>query len=534
MVKVLIADYSPEVANVLRAHLKADFDRTVKIVAALHEASLDKFWGLIEKNKPEVIVMDIRFFGLGTLRTISEAAGRYAGVKILMVGTYDDHDYLRASMDYGAIDFMYKPIKGAEFKLAMGHIVSVIEDEARQKEEDAQILAEYARDRELFRSRFLHNLLTGVVQDDDEIASSMQYFDLNLQPPYAALSLRIDHFKTVMQGLDERSKHLMIYRIFWHTQQFLGEDKTGYAFIDSFNSIKCLIYGIENQNELLEYLSSLKDFLHKRCGLETTIGLGRIYKELTSLRFSSRQAEAALRYRYLMGYNSIIPIDFVEPKNHITYRYPKRKEENLVYTAVTGEYDYAIKLLREILGDLKTAGDLPPMLLPRIMMNIVISISRYASEIGMEAEGRLREFFNFGDILGIKTISDAQSLMETALQAFCGFVNAQTAENSKRMVMLARSHVDEYFFEDISLDILASQYGTTAEFLGKVFAQRSGMSFREYLMATRINKAKEILSSDDSELTEEEVGAKVGFFDARVFRSVFKRREGMNPMEYRR
>lgn len=533
MVKAIFADFNPEIVNVLRAHIKADFDRVIKVVGVLHEASLDKFWLLTEKQKPDVVVIDIRFFGLATLRNIAEATKRYPQMKILMTGTYDDHDYLRASMEYGAIDFVYKPVKGAEFKLAMGHIVNVLEQEAKRNAEEIQLVAEYAQNRELFRSRFLYNLMQGIVQNDEEIASSMRYFGMELSPPYTALSLRIDHFKTIMKGMDERSKHLLIYKIFWYTQQFLNEENAGYTFINSFNSISCVIYGIADFNELMDFVADLKDLVQERSGLEVTIGLGRSYETLQQLRFSARQADAALRYRYLMGYNSIIPIDFVEPHNHITYKYPKRKEEILVYTAVTGEYDYALKLLREILADLSIADVLPPMLLPRIMMNIVISISRYASEIGMEAEGRMREFFNFGDILNIKTIGEAQKLMETALQGFCGFVNNRTAESAKQMTIKARKHVDEHFYEDISLEMLAQQYSTTAEFLGKVFAERTGMSFREYLMGVRIAKAKEILESGE-EVTEEEVGARVGFFDVRVFRSVFRRREGVFPMEYRR
>jgi two-component system response regulator YesN len=501
-------------------------------VGVLHEAVIDKFWAMVESKKPDVIVIDIRFFGLNTLRLIGEIAAAHPDIKMLISGTYDDYDYLRASMEYGATDYIYKPVKKREFELALRHIVGIFDEMVQRQVEDGQILSEYDRDRGFFRHRFLMNLLSGILQDESEILSSMEYFDMELEMPAAVFVLRIDHFKTVIKGLDEKSKHLLIYRIFWHADKHLTENGLGYAFINSFNSITCVIGAASGLTRLLEISGGLKEMIAKRTGLEVTIGLGRPYNDLASLRFSSKEAEAALRYRYLLGYNSIIPIDFVEPNNHITYKYPKRKEELLVYTAVAGEYQYALKLLGEIFDALREAGELPNRLLPRIIMNIVISISRYANELGMDTESRFRDFFNFGEILNLKTIAEAKTFMEGALKGFCDFVMELTNENAKRMVFLAKERVDEHFYEDLSLENLALEFGTTAEFLGKSFQRRGGMSFKDYLQSRRIAKAKEILENEGA--TEEEVAARVGFFDVRVFRSVFRRREGVFPLEYKK
>jgi two-component system response regulator YesN len=118
--------------------------------------------------------------------------------------------------------------------------------------------------------------------------------------------------------------------------------------------------------------------------------------------------------------------------------------------------------------------------------------------------------------------------MEGALKAFCNFVSTRTSESSQKLVMAVRNRMDESFFEDLTLEHLALEHNTTAEFLGKVFHDRVGLSFKDYLMARRIAKAKEIMEHEPA-VSEEEVAARVGFFDVRVFRSVFKRREGGLP-----
>lgn len=532
MVKAMLVDSGSDVIAIYSAYIKSDFGRAVKVVATLNEASADKFWTLIETKKPDVIVIDIRFFGLGTLRTIGEVVAKFPDIRLLISGTYDDYDYLRASMEYGATDYIYKPAKKREFELALRHIVGLFEALAKQKEQDGQMIAQYERDISFFRERFLTNLLSGILDDKAEIDRSMAYFGLNLNLPYAVMEMRIDHFKDAIKGLDTRSKHLLVYRIFWNCNNHLIENEIGYAFKSSFNSVTCIIGGVMGVAGLLEVATTLKDLVAKQTGLEVTIGMGNAYMDFSGLSISAKEADAALRYRYLMGYNSIIPIEFVEPSNHITYRYPKHKERQLVYAAVAGEYTYAVKLLGEILDALDKAGKLPERLIPRIVMNIVISISRYASELGMDAEARFRDFFDFGKALGLQTTSQARDFMEEALKNFCGFVTQGIDEKAGKMASMAKLRADENFFEDLSLDGLALEYGTTSDFLGKAFLQRVGTSFREYLQAKRIARAKEILSTEEA--SEEEVAARVGFFDVRVFRSVFRRREGVFPLEYRR
>ena len=58
------------------------------------------------------------------------------------------------------------------------------------------------------------------------------------------------------------------------------------------------------------------------------------------------------------------------------------------------------------------------------------------------------------------------------------------------------------------------------------------MSFVEYLSDYRIDRAKELLASSD--MLTYEVAEAVGYPDARYFASLFKKRTGMTPSDYRK
>ena len=537
MVKAMLVDYSSETINYYRNFLKAVFP-DIRVAATLSESSENKFLELIEEKAPSIIIMDIRFFAMSSLRIIGDVAARWPSVKMLILGTYEDHEYLRAAMDKGAADYLYKPIKGREFEICIAKIVKIFEEAEERRREEGFILAEYQRNTATFKDRFLANLLGGVLTDEDEIAQSMEYFGMALMPPYTAITLRIDHFRRVMADLGEKQKHLLIYRVYFAAQKLLDAKGLGYVFINSFNSISCILGGPDKLEDLLEICAEIKREVLKKTELSTTIGLGRPKDALAAVEVSAKEAEAALRYRYLLGYNTIIPIDFAEPENDITYRYPARKEDLLVHAAVAGEYEYARELLYRILETLREPEDLsdrrplPPRILPKIIMKIVIAISRYASEQYMEIEARFRDFFNYSEILSIDSIDEAKTYMDAALKSFCGHIAHTRGQNADRMVREIAGFIDSFYYQDITLEKLAFERRTTPQYLDKIFRAQMKMSVKDYLTGLRMRKAREILAAED--VDDDIVAARIGYDDVRVFRSVFRRREGMFPVEYGR
>jgi len=531
MIKAMLVDINPEITNFYKGFLKASFP-SVRVSSVLNEAVETKYFDAIKAKNPGLVIMDIRFFGLSTLRVISETAEKHPRIKILVLGTYEDHDYLRAAMERGAADYLYKPLKNRELELCMERIVKMFADREERDEEEGRILQEYGLNLSLFRDRFLTNLLGGVLFDENEIAESMEYFDMTLSPPYTVFTLRIDHFRQVISDMAEKEKHLLTYRVFYAVRKFLQPRGLGYAFINSFNSISCILGGPKELSELLAVCAEIKAEVVKQTELSVTLGLGRPAATLLAVSISAKEAEAALRYRHLLGYDTIIPLDFVEPDNEISYSYPARRERLLVHTAVAGEYEYAIKQLAQILDTLRTSKRLPERILPKIIMNIVISISRYASEQHMDIEARFREFFDFSNILDITTINEAERYMQQALRSFCDYIAGIRKDKAERMTAEIADHVAIRFYEDITLEKLALARHTTPQYLDKIFKERMKVSVSGYLTNIRMAKAKEILSVE--EVDDDVVAARVGYRDVRVFRSVFRRREGMTPGEFAR
>jgi AraC-like DNA-binding protein len=93
----------------------------------------------------------------------------------------------------------------------------------------------------------------------------------------------------------------------------------------------------------------------------------------------------------------------------------------------------------------------------------------------------------------------------------------------------------DYYTENLaSLADLAKKTGESQHHVSQVINEKLGKSFFELLASYRIEKAKKILSDDNSgKLTIEEVSEMVGYNSKTAFNNAFKKITGQTPSEFR-
>lgn len=94
-------------------------------------------------------------------------------------------------------------------------------------------------------------------------------------------------------------------------------------------------------------------------------------------------------------------------------------------------------------------------------------------------------------------------------------------------------HVAEHYFEKISFAELADGANISRSYLSQRFKEEVGVSFSEYLLSYRLNKAKEILSHEKN-IPCKEVALRVGYSDYAQFSKMFKKFIGESPSDYKK
>ncbi len=92
--------------------------------------------------------------------------------------------------------------------------------------------------------------------------------------------------------------------------------------------------------------------------------------------------------------------------------------------------------------------------------------------------------------------------------------------------------IDSRYDTDLSLGSLAGKFGVNPSYLSNLISRSTGKPFTHHLQKRRLEKAKELLHSQ--ELSVNEVADMVGYHDYFYFTKLFKKHEGISPSKYQK
>lgn len=115
MVKVLIADDQELIRQSLKIVLGTDSE--IEITDSVGDGT-DVLKSL-EKNVPDVILMDVRMPKMDGTVCTKEVKKKYPDVKIVILTTFDDDDFIYSALKYGASGYILKGISMEGLKQAI-------------------------------------------------------------------------------------------------------------------------------------------------------------------------------------------------------------------------------------------------------------------------------------------------------------------------------------------------------------------------------------------------------------------------------
>lgn len=109
-IKVMIVDDQIILAEGIRSVVSSSEDLDVIAVAGDGQQALE----LMEKGTvPDVVLLDIRMPNMNGVVTTGEIKKRYPDVKVLILTTFDDSDYILNALNNGACGYLLKDISGS-------------------------------------------------------------------------------------------------------------------------------------------------------------------------------------------------------------------------------------------------------------------------------------------------------------------------------------------------------------------------------------------------------------------------------------
>jgi CheY-like chemotaxis protein len=116
-VSILVVDDEPDVAEMFRQRFRREAREGTYVMhfAASGAEALDRLAGKIQPTLVAVL-SDINMPGMDGLQLLAEIKQRFPNLPVMMVTAYGDDDRRRRANEYGAAEFITKPVDFDQLK----------------------------------------------------------------------------------------------------------------------------------------------------------------------------------------------------------------------------------------------------------------------------------------------------------------------------------------------------------------------------------------------------------------------------------
>ncbi len=104
--------------------------------------------------------------------------------------------------------------------------------------------------------------------------------------------------------------------------------------------------------------------------------------------------------------------------------------------------------------------------------------------------------------------------------------------NSSQLVQKIVKYLEENYAQNITLSSLGEKFYSNSSYISRVFKQKTGKNYSDYLLDIRIDRAKQLLVSTGFSVGR--ISDMVGFDNTKYFSRIFKEKTGVQPIAYRK
>lgn len=359
--------------------------------------------------------------------------------------------------------------------------------------------------------------------DEDPIEGA-----LNLSGPYFNVTIiKIDDYEAFKTVHDMRTQAVIRFAIGNISEELTGRE----AIILEEDEIALLGQLSEPADENgTEQLQELQQVLSSYFNLSVTISIGQTIGNASAIHDSYNRARQLLRNRFLDGTGQIYSASMA--RNHEAWDEDALLSEyrEAIVQAITSGEGEELSLLIERVGELmrKLSYEHSLFQLNRFLNDLFRQTNQIPA-VREEAYAFLELAYS---LISVETINEAVKRINDVAQSISRKIEARSKNRYQDIITEIKQYIDaEYGNPNFSLDFLADRFQLSAGYLGKMFKRMTGTSFSDYLKETRMEKARELLI--ETRLTVTDISEKVGVYNVTYFYSLFKKKYGISPVQYR-
>jgi two-component system, response regulator YesN len=509
MIKVVIAEDKPLILRSLKEKI-LKYSPSLMVVGEAMNGS--EALVLIEANRPDLVFTDIRMPVMDGLQMIEKAKIQNMDTEFIIISGHDEFDYARQAMKLGVKEYLLKPVESDEINRFLDRWTSDYEVNKRGKE---------------------RNALQTVIN-----SSGKDSVNANVLPDYPTYLILIiqagPYSKFIIDYSNPFNGYWSTVNISERLNPLLGKDEECWSLEGKAFNEQVIVLGVRNHDEqrLRLLTSNLKQFFAES-STPITVAISEPINDAESLGIKSQILRATLR-RYSVFAKSSVLLEkdwslFGEKDTPLLDPSLEKKLILLLRGDKKEHFLHAVTSLLQLWESRSFSQfDVEHCIkqLLRICQQAVHGMVPISGNIELEAD----------EIISIS--KDYHSLFQGLHYIFESFFskseqhkqrgNHQTSE----LVRKVESYINENYQSQLTIHDIAKMVNFHPGYLSKVFKNIVGASPMEYLTNLRIQKAKELMTTDPH-LSLRDIAESVGYSNAFYFSRIFKVATGKSPSEFK-
>ena len=248
------------------------------------------------------------------------------------------------------------------------------------------------------------------------------------------------------------------------------------------------------------------------------------------LNLMYQMARAATAYRFIYGMGAVVT------------------EGEMAQRAVNGEQAPSEELIQRLRQSDRTGfsaeyrrivGELKKLSIQKAqdaLMEIAGQMQTYRNSLQYRFEPLTKKDYEVlaGQLASYEYMDDAEDWFFRMAEEIWLILERNRQTGREDVVEKAIAYLQSNYGDpNISAQYLADKYHITPSYFSRLFHEKCGCTFPDYLVALRIERARELLLEREN-LSIQEICELVGYSNASYFTTSFKKKYGMTPGQFRR
>ncbi|WP_310604168.1 response regulator transcription factor [Anaerosporobacter sp.] len=499
MIKMIIAD---DESIILRGIRKlVDWNGLGIEIVGEYENGKAALTGILTE-KPDLALLDINMPEMSGIDILKYIKNRdEIQTKVIFISGFQEFEYAKAAIKYGAAEYLLKPIVVEELLNAVEKIIHTIE-----REKNIQI-SETKENQDMSEN---YRKLAGVEQE--------KYITV---------------YTEIIFGSEElpQVRKLVTFSFISFIEKYLEENNVGIVFKKVGDIV--IILKEENISKAKELLYEISLKAEEVIGHSVAFIIGNVIDCMSKIPESYSACLDMKGYLYFQSElkNSILVCG--EPVFHKKYAMEELEKEmsKIVEAALAMDQDSFAESFRKFATIVCNLSDGRKEDACYYFCNMIRFVQEKLQGMSLyKVDADMKNLLEIGR--QTSSFTEMKEKYNTVVKEYMNSIGDSVKSQDKKEIIFAKQYIEQHYMDNLTLEVMAKELHMNPYYFSSYFKKNAGENFKDYLNQVRVNHALSLLITTDMKIYG--IAAEVGFRDARSLTEAFQKVYKETPASYKK